>query len=285
VCHDLWQNQGLAQTVRACSGGGCHVDPGSITPFHKTLAPALLSDCTHCHVPHSFRVPGNGAQCSACHPAGGQVAGWAGRVSLQGPPMNLAFHHETHTSVPCTACHGAQANHGTLKVMSVGDCRACHHRPPLSRDCTRCHDLDDVRTTSLMVTRTLNIHIGSLDGPTRQLPFEHRFHWNMKCSVCHASGDELRSAEAVDCSGCHAEHHNPQSECTQCHAPPAAGAHTRAAHLGCGGPGCHVNAPAELRDAPRTRQICLACHRDRADHMPGRNCVDCHILPPQAGTP
>jgi len=284
VCHDLWQDQGLAQTVRACSGGGCHTDPESITPFHGTLTPALLSECTHCHVPHSFRVPGNGAQCAACHPAGGRGVAWAGDVSVQGPPGSLAFHHETHTSVPCTACHGAQANHGTLEVMSVADCRACHHRPPLAQDCTRCHDLDDVRTTALMVTRILDIHLGSLDGPTRQLPFEHRFHWNMQCSACHTSEDALGSAREVDCSRCHAEHHDPQRECTRCHAPPAAGAHTRAAHLGCGGTGCHVSAPPEIRDAPRTRHLCLVCHRDRMEHMPGRNCVDCHVLPP-GGSP
>jgi Ni/Fe-hydrogenase subunit HybB-like protein/Fe-S-cluster-containing dehydrogenase component len=280
VCHDLWQRPGMAQTVRACSGEGCHENPQGITPFHETLAPALLTDCTHCHVPHSFRVPGNGEQCSACHSGGGKLVTWVnGATPLDGPPRTLAFRHETHTSVPCTRCHGSEARHGTLRVMAVSDCRACHHRPPLVQSCTRCHSVDDVRATSFTVTRTLNLHIGSLDGPSRRLLFEHRFHWNTDCSVCHTGQDDLSTAQGADCSRCHAEHHDPEADCSRCHEPPAAGAHTRDAHLGCAGKGCHVNAPPAIRNAPRTRPLCLVCHRDRADHWPGRSCVDCHVLP------
>jgi Ni/Fe-hydrogenase subunit HybB-like protein/Fe-S-cluster-containing dehydrogenase component len=280
VCHDLWERQGLAQTVRACSGGECHSEPASITPFHGTLAPSLLSDCVHCHVPHSFRVPGNGDQCLACHGAGGEPVSWAGGQPIQGPSHSLAFRHETHTSVACTACHGSQAGHGTLTVMALSGCRACHHRAPLVANCTRCHDIDDVRATSFTVTKTLNIHVGSLDGPTRTLLFEHRFHWNTDCGVCHTGQDDLSTAEGADCSGCHAQHHDPDADCSRCHDAPAPGAHTRQAHLGCAGAGCHENAPEAIRGAPRERPLCLVCHRDRVDHMPGRNCADCHMMPP-----
>jgi hypothetical protein len=81
------------------------------------------------------------------------------------------------------------------------------------------------------------------------------------------------------CSTCHEQHHQPTANCTTCHVTPAEGAHTRQAHLGCTGAGCHSGATPAIMEAPRTRQLCLACHTDRAvNHKPG-NCADCHTLP------
>ncbi len=280
VCHDLWKQQPLAKSVRSCSGGECHAHPELVTPFHRTVDSLTLSRCTSCHIPHGFRVTGGGRECKTCHVSGGALVSWATTPKPLKLPSGLTFSHDDHTSVACGACHGSGPRHGTLKLTSREACRACHHTPPLSRRCTRCHDPDEVRATSFEVTTKLNIHIGSLDGPTRTIRFEHAQHWRTDCTVCHTGGIDLETAKGADCSGCHLQHHEPTADCSACHAAPAPAAHTRTAHLGCGGQGCHDPVPEGIRTAPRTRQLCLACHRTRMGHQPGKTCADCHALPP-----
>jgi hypothetical protein len=206
---------------------------------------------------------------------------WVGKESTpRRLPAGLHFRHDEHTSVACGTCHGAGARHGTVRVTGREDCRACHHTMPLVSDCTRCHVVDEVRATSFAVTKALEIRIGSLDRPVRTIVFDHANHWRTNCSVCHTGGVDLETARGADCSGCHLEHHEPTATCRNCHETPAPGAHDRNAHFGCGGAGCHDPVPAAIRSAPRTRELCLACHRDLVDHESGRNCADCHILPP-----
>jgi hypothetical protein len=280
VCHDMWSSTTPAHTVRSCSGGECHVRPEAMTPFHRTVAAGVLAQCTACHLPHDFRVKGRGAECTVCHTSGGSPVTWAGAVTLPPLPAGLAFEHTDHTSVACATCHGGEERHGTVAVRDREGCRACHHTAPLAEDCTRCHVVDEVRATSFTVTRQLEIRIGSLDRPVRALPFDHAVHWHTDCTVCHTGGIDLETARGADCSGCHLQHHEPTATCTTCHEAPAPGAHDRTAHFGCGGAGCHDPVPAGIRSVPRTRELCLVCHRDRADHMVGRNCAGCHVLPP-----
>jgi hypothetical protein len=127
--------------------------------------------------------------------------------------------------------------------------------------------------------------VGQLDRPERLLPFEHARHLdNAQCRSCHKTGLQLSAAKA-DCNGCHASHQSATADCTACHAVPAKGAHTRLAHLSCAGTGCHVNAAETVLEVPRTRQACLACHRDLAGHKAASECADCHKLPkPQTRT-
>ncbi len=280
VCHDLWADRPLVQTARSCSGGECHAHPETLTPFHRTVDRETLDKCITCHRPHDFRVAGGSRQCAACHERGGSVADGATTPAPLALPARLGFDHDDHAGVACAACHGESSAHGTLKLRDIEGCRSCHHTPPESSNCTRCHLVDEVRGISVEVTRSLDIHVGSLDGPRRTIGFDHAKHWETDCAVCHTGGSDLGTAPGADCSGCHLNHHDPTADCSACHAAPAAGAHTRAVHMGCGGTGCHDPLPEGIRDVPRTRQLCLACHRDRAEHEPDRNCVDCHVLPP-----
>jgi hypothetical protein len=192
----------------------------------------------------------------------------------------LAFAHGDHDAVACGTCHGESARHGSVTVDGREDCRACHHTAPVASDCTRCHVVGEVRATSFAVTKALDISIGSLDRPVRTIVFDHANHWRTECSVCHTGGPDLETAQGADCSGCHREHHEPTATCRSCHEAPAPGAHDRDAHFGCGGTGCHDPAPAGIRSAPRTRELCLSCHRDLVEHKVESNCVDCHVLPP-----
>ncbi len=282
MCHDLWKSQPVARSVRSCTDGACHARAETLTPFHRTVDSATLSHCTSCHLPHSFRVTGNGEECKACHRAGGALPSWVTAPKPLTLPSGSTFSHDQHATVACGACHGSGPTHATLKLSRLAACRSCHHSPPLSKHCTRCHAVDEVRATSYDVTTTLNVHVGSLNGPVRTLHFDHAKHWQTDCTVCHTGVD--MTAKDADCSTCHFEHHQPTANCAACHDAPKPGAHTRTVHTGCGGPGCHQAVPVGIRDVPRTRQICLACHRTMAGHEPDRNCADCHSLPPVPAT-
>ena len=206
------------------------------------------------------------------------AAGAADLVAAQAPQDSVGFWHAQHRGVECLSCHTMDRSHGALTVTSLQDCRACHHTEPVANSCTNCHARAEVRNVTARPTKRMDLRIGSLNRPTRQLPFSHANHLSFECTSCHQGGVEL-SAASVDCSSCHEQHHQADSQCMACHRTPADGAHDLQVHLGCAGSGCHEAAPQAVRDVPRTRNFCLACHQDLTDHRPGRNCADCHTLP------
>lgn len=283
TCHNLWDRSVPANVTRSCTSAGCHSGAAALSPFHKTVHAEALSDCTHCHEAHDFRVPRNGDECAACHKEGGVAVEWADATWSHGLRAPSTFRHGDHGGVDCSRCHGTQDGHGTLSVVSIEDCRSCHHRPPVSNDCSRCHETASQTGHILNVTRSLNIRIGSLDRPLRIIPFDHGKHVGLACADCHTRGTDLRAAAGADCSGCHLEHHEAASTCSNCHKQPAPGAHGPEVHLGCTGAGCHDPVPEGVRMAPRTRNLCLACHADQQDHMAGKECSSCHVLPAPTG--
>jgi len=283
TCHNRWEQGVPLNKTRSCTDAGCHSGASPLSVFHQTVRPEALTDCLHCHKAHEFRVPKNGADCLACHKGGGSFVDWMSATPARSLNAPAEFRHSDHNAVECSRCHGIGQQHGTLVVTSLEDCRACHHSPPLADNCTRCHEPESLKGVPLKVTRSLDIRIGSLDRPLRVLTFDHVYHVEVGCAKCHTSGSDLRAAVGADCSSCHFQHHLPDADCSQCHQPPARGAHTIQAHMGCSGTGCHVSPPQGIRDAPRTRALCLACHTTQKDHKPGQVCVDCHLLPPTGG--
>lgn len=282
TCHDMVAQRTFEEVRATCTGAGCHERPEQLTPFHRGLSPGVLSSCVGCHDPHDVEVPGGGANCVACHRPGVRMAEPRSyeRHPLPGRPsaLDLTFRHAQHRQTECQACHSSERAHGRTFIAGLRDCRSCHHTQPIAGDCTSCHTRSELPSLQNRVTRTMNIRIGSLDLPRRQLPFDHAAHDRIECTACHTRGLALSAAQ-TDCSSCHAAHHQPSVSCIDCHQPPAPSAHTRAAHLGCAGAGCHDAAPASVRDVPRTRPFCLTCHEDRALHKPEGNCAECHVLP------
>jgi len=279
TCHNLWNQSVPASVTRSCTDVGCHSGATGLSTFHKTVHPEALADCVHCHAAHDFRVPESGEECTLCHKGGGTKVEWVDAASSHGLTGPALFTHADHGSVACGRCHGSRDQHGTLAVVSLEDCRSCHHQSSVSDACDACHAPGQLDGRRLMVTRSLDIRIGSLDRPLRLLPFDHGDHGSVTCTECHTQGSGLRAAAGADCSACHLLHHEPDADCSLCHEAPAPGAHGVTAHLGCGGTGCHVAAPAGIRGAPRTRALCLACHTDRVTHQPAKTCADCHRLP------
>jgi hypothetical protein len=86
------------------------------------------------------------------------------------------------------------------------------------------------------------------------------------------------TATALDCDGCHAQHHQVQSACLSCHRGGALAKHTvSTAHAACNQ--CHKTVPAITQ---WTRQVCTACHAAQTTHQPGRACDACHRVPAMA---
>lgn len=287
TCHDMVAQRTFGAVRATCTGAGCHARPEFLTPYHRGLTPGVLSNCVGCHDPHDVEVPGGGANCLACHRPGVRMAEPRSfeRHPLPERPtaLDLTFRHSQHVAVECRSCHSSERAHGRTIVTGLRDCRSCHHAQPLAGDCSNCHTPRAVRSVEAWVPRTLDIRIGSLDRPRRLLPFDHAVHEGVECTACHTRGLAL-SAARVDCSGCHAAHHQAEATCMSCHDQPASHAHTRDAHLGCAGAGCHEAIPASIRDVPHTRSLCLVCHQDRVDHRPDGDCGQCHILPrPRVG--
>lgn len=282
-CHDLWEQRTLADAARTCTNSGCHANPAQLGTFHLGLASERLTNCTTCHPAHDVRIVGGGANCSFCHGAGGSFPEALALKAISAPQGrygSVEFEHLRHGSVTCATCHPPGPLHGVQAVTTLQDCRSCHHTGKALPNCQGCHTAAEVAFTRQLVAK-LEIGAGEPGRPERLLPFDHGEHSTLRCETCHTGG--LANAPAnANCANCHDQHHRPGANCVTCHQVPSRDTHNRTAHLGCGGVGCHVNAPASLLEtALPTRELCVTCHRDLHAHEVGRPCVACHILSPQ----
>jgi hypothetical protein len=187
-----------------------------------------------------------------------------------------AFRHEIHRSVACGDCHRADERHRDLRRWTARDCEACHHGDATPAGCTSCHNRSDFAPARLTPTPMALSVWG--ESRVRDLVFEHERHTAVGCLDCHRGGMRVT---AEHCSTCHLDHHRPEAECARCHLPPEPQTHNLAAHLTCGGAGCHST--EATRRPMQSRSSCLVCHTDQREHRPGRDCVACHIKPRPVG--
>lgn len=197
----------------------------------------------------------------------------------------VPFLHARHTAAACTDCHDTEEAHGTVTVSTIRGCRSCHHEGATAEPCTRCHERGEMaRSRPRDVPQTLDMSVATVES--RELPFSHAEHDSEPCGACHATGLE-RSAASVRCAECHEEHHEASSSCASCHREAPGESHPLAVHATCTGSGCHDPAGTPVTAATMAsseRAVCLACHRDQADHRPGERCARCHRMPePAAG--
>jgi nitrate/TMAO reductase-like tetraheme cytochrome c subunit len=312
ACHNPHDQATPAEAVETCATAACHANPVELSPMHRGLDVGALAECIECHQAHSWRVPAE--DCLSCHgdvlvdegpgrvgspvdsdpaaPTSGPAPGPAlydpgpspaatGAAAPALPQVaDTAFSHARHRNVECTECHSTEESHGRLKVTSLSDCRSCHHEPPVSDDCSACHDSGPEGVVE--VSRSMSLSVGEV--ASRAFDFQHEAHSRLRCGMCHTAGPEL-SAESVDCSTCHPIHHRPSIDCTSCHQRAPDEAHPLEVHAGCTGTGCHEEVASALNQVPGNRDFCQACHQDRRDHNPEGNCVDCHRLPSVGGDP
>jgi hypothetical protein len=186
------------------------------------------------------------------------------------------FDHARHGTVPCTACHGAGAEHRAVTLRSARDCASCHHAAAFARTCTACHALSSLPEPGA-VRRVLALGVWN-ESRVRQLPFGHAVHGSVACRDCHATPVLLTMERG--CGSCHESHHGEAANCAACHQGQYE-THDARAHLTCGGAGCHA---APVSPAPAlSRELCLVCHAAQQQHEPGFACAHCHLL--TAGTP
>jgi hypothetical protein len=182
------------------------------------------------------------------------------------------FRHADHRAVTCGDCHRPEERHRDTRVWTARDCEACHHGTAAPAGCTSCHERASYEPPRGSV-QTLALSVWP-EPRDRELVFEHERHADLGCLECHRGGMGL---PAQACATCHLDHHRPEAECARCHVAPDPAVHDLAAHMSCGGAGCHAAAATER---PMTsRPFCLVCHTDQQDHRPGRSCVACHVKP------
>jgi Ni/Fe-hydrogenase subunit HybB-like protein/Fe-S-cluster-containing dehydrogenase component len=284
TCHNLWEHESPDEAVVSCTEADCHDEPlAELGDFHQGMEPEVLDNCLVCHPAHDVRIEGGYENCAFCHTGGGDRVPVAATAPRPGPELAVAraerFDHDTHREVDCLECHTAELEHGELTVTGLQDCRSCHHTEPQRAECATCHVEEEVRAEVRWVERRFDIHLGNLNEPVREVPFEHTRHEDVECTTCHTEGLGL-TASTGNCESCHEEHHRPTASCASCHLEPDSTAHDLDSHLGCTGAGCHTeHVPGILRPFGQTRSECLACHQDQAHHEPQEECVYCHFLP------
>ncbi|NJD10535.1 MAG: hypothetical protein FIB01_08905 [Gemmatimonadetes bacterium] len=184
------------------------------------------------------------------------------------------FSHEPHRNVTCVACHASNgAGLGPARVTEQ-QCQTCHHTGTVGAACTRCHQASEL-TRPLPTVQHFRLST-STEPVARTLLLSHQQHGGVQCRACHDQPPRP-GAKALPCGSCHEQHHRPDADCQACHKSSPGNAHGNASHLGCGGSACHLSTPVPA--GTRTRQMCLACHADRAAHFPTGNCIECHALP------
>ena len=175
----------------------CHSSANYFTAGERNVDAAhgkttvTAAACNACHHVTSKLV------CTACH-APQALAGRAEPVTL---PLKLqpatapqsrevAFRHEAHARVECTACHTSRTE--IRAVVACTTCHESHHRQ--AADCTACHG------TTLLATHTASNHLA--------------------CATCHGRSTlELLTGNRAFCTSCHTDRraHFAKRECSTCH--------------------------------------------------------------------
>jgi nitrate/TMAO reductase-like tetraheme cytochrome c subunit len=313
ACHNPHVQESPKAAFESCATSGCHAGADTLTPFHRGITAAQLARCGDCHAAHQWTIeektcitchadvmrdgaPARRAARTAAAPRATDLApapdeargpgavlrpiAWHGldapsvpvpaavQGTAQAPPAD--FSHRRHRDVSCTRCHSMARTHGELTVRTPRDCQSCHHdlaKPAAA--CTACHSTGEIAATR-RDAQPMRLTVWR-EPRTRPLPFDHDQHRSQQCTTCHVQ--PLTLAVARTCTSCHAQHHEPTRTCTACHVPPKQ-AHTRAAHLGCAGSGCHSDQVSPTLAA--TRSTCLTCHVEMKAHKPGKQCAACH---------
>lgn len=183
------------------------------------------------------------------------------------------FRHEVHASFECAECHQTG---GATSSANDEWCADCHHVNVAPGECVRCHPTGAITPAPARPLVTFRFSVG--EPRTRPVPFDHGTHGRFECAECHAGGPGLGVRRS--CSSCHAEHHEPERDCTACHPQPTFDVHpSDHVHLrGCDGAGCHAVEGFDYEALKESRSLCLSCHQTLRDHEAPEPCVRCHLL-------
>jgi hypothetical protein len=202
-----------------------------------------------------------------------------------------SFPHDPHTRIACERCHSATEAHAThrddvgcadchsspgtdaMTTPSEAECLDCHHGADHQLTCQQCHSAAERPDGLVQVRVEMTVYPSPLE---RSLRFEHGLHEALACTSCHVEPTTYRAPNS--CAGCHAEHHQADSDCLTCHTQESVAGHGLDVHTGCSGGGCHSD--PDILALPLSRNVCLSCHEEQIDHEAPQECVDCHAPQP-----
>lgn len=296
TCHNPHKQTEPKDSWKTCTTSGCHTRPDTLTPFHRGIASATLTNCGNCHKPHTWRV--QGGNCQACHKGAfgrhPQATAASARADTVAHPVKatgpIGAARDSATApapvgggtgtvpddwVPAAGPrpHGPMPDLSELPAQGEPPSPAVQHQEPTPP------------ATQQPVARR---------QPSPRRPFQHERHTSVACHACHAPGEahgKVTIRAPRDCETCH---HSPvqRSTCTTCHAEQIAApldvpivsrasvwpadrqrtlsfSHARHETLECRG--CHGTGTS--LGNPKT---CTACHDDH--HQPSRSCASCHAV-------
>jgi nitrate/TMAO reductase-like tetraheme cytochrome c subunit len=180
--------------------------------------------------------------------------------------LGRRFDHERHTiaaGLECGTCHSSLDDHGKTLLKKTSDCASCHHPQIGAMNCAACHSGPGGAPTE------------PIDHPVGAFPHQPHLEAGFQCVNCHEAPS--MSADGVDCTTCHALHHQPEATCVSCHQSGAKEKHALAfAHSTCSQ--CHGEKAQGI--TKWTRQVCTVCHVDRVEHNAPVACELCHEIAP-----
>jgi hypothetical protein len=165
-------------------------------------------------------------------------------------------------------------------------CFRCHNGNHVSRegrvirnDCQICHTIIGQETKAASPIAVPMVekfrHPWELKGKHAELSC-NRCHFRGRgiekdCGTCHAR--PASAPMAFPCSQCHLKDQSltPVLACSTCH-PTQSGLHAKPTHSAVACVSCHL--PHEWKVT--SRQTCVNCHQDKANHRPEGVCQECH---------
>jgi len=146
------------------------IDSGTVLPSLELYNSVSPSACENCHY---------------------------GQEGIEVESYGINFSHNIHSEknqLQCTICHSNLNRHGDT-VMKRSQCLDCHHSQE-ETDCEKCHQIQT------------HIYDGTIEISKSILP-DIMFESDVECEDCHKNDYQIiSSAQARNCSNCHAEEYD-----------------------------------------------------------------------------
>jgi hypothetical protein len=237
------------------------------------------ADCKTCHTFHG--EPGVArASCLGCHE----------KVASEFEPINdkhadCGSCHKPHTPASaapeeCRKCHADKAAIAAMWPPSSAHAQACNlchqqHDVKIKKACAECHATEAASLASGPAKHRCESCHAPHVAPPGQGPAWWQSCGNGGCHAAKVQSVKQRGPTHSACKNCHQPHEFGVPTCISCHKDiTSEGLHAVQQHAA----NCNACHDPHVKSVP-TRQQCLACHTNRANHQPDAViCNTCHIF-------
>lgn len=261
ACHDPHKDHTKDETRRVCVK--CHEKPETLTPFHRGVRPAKLSDCVTCHKPHSWKVSGN--QCEACHTTPGRrvVSGAKAGGAGSAHPVGNAPGAEAAPTPP------QEPPAAAVRPSPSG-------RPPGGGHGAAGDDAAWTPPAAAAPAAAPGQEASA--ASVQDSAFSHRRHAAVPCRHCHDSSDRHGAVLVKSKADCRSCHHSrfAGDDCIRCHRAGDARALPQAVEMRATAWSGAKERTLPFAHARHVAETCRTCHADGADRAVTRTCASCH---------